>query len=653
MFMKKKGITTLICILFLITAVSVGTSIKTSKTNDMTPNQTLPSLTKTATKIPTSRCLKETLLPVIAPGEDTQTEKLEIWKQQAKLLASDGAGEDYFTSLGISLSGDTAVIGAWGDDDLGVDSGSAYVFIRTGSTWTEQTKLHASDETEGDAFGWCTAIEGDTAFIGAAGDNFLRGSVYVFTRTGSTWTEEAKLVAADGAAGDQFGYCISLSDDTAIIGANCDDDKGFDSGSAYVFLNIDSTWTQKTKLLASDGASLDSFGGEVSISDDTILIGSCFDDDNGFDSGSAYVYIQSGTTWVQQTKLLASDGAPSDYFSAYAVSLVNDTAVIGALGDDDNGADSGSAYVFTRNGTIWTEQEKLLPLDGASQDYFGESVSLSNDIVLIGAGGDDDNGINSGSAYVFNRTNTTWTQEAKLLTSDGSAGDNFGWVLTLEGDTAMIGAYYDDDNGIDSGSTYVFLRGNEPPVADFSWTPQHPQINQSITFDASTSYDPDGNITTFEWDWDSDGFYEENHTTSIATHFWTSLGSYPVTLRVTDQDNTTDIVTKTVYINGTINFDIIITGGFGAKGVITNTGTVTATKVQWTFTLTGGMLLLGKTKTGTVLTVAAGASTTVKDIPVLGFGKTTVKLDVTCEEETSGSKSVTATVLMFFVFGVK
>ncbi len=596
---------------------------------------------------------KNNLISILAPTTSIQTERLDSWKQQAKLLASDGAAEDYFSSLGISLSGDTALIGAWGDDDLGVDSGSAYVFIRTGSTWTQQAKLHGSDEAAGDAFGWCTAIEGDTAFIGAAGDSFLRGSVYVFTRTGSTWTEQAKLVATDGAAGDQFGYCISLSGDTALIGANCDDDKGFDSGSAYVFTRTDTTWIQQTKLLAPDGATLDSFGGEVGISGDTALIGSCFDDDNGFDSGSAYVFIRTGTTWVEEMKLLASDGAPSDYFSAYAVSLFNDTALIGALGDDDNGADSGSVYVFTRAGAIWTEQTKLLPVDGAAGDYFGESVSLSNDTVLIGSGGDDDNGGGSGSAYVFIHTNATWTQEAKLHASDGSAGDVFGWVVTLEENTAIIGAYHDDDNGVDSGSAYVFVRGNEPPVADFSWTPQNPQINQPITFDASTSYDPDGTITAFEWDWNNDGVYEESYPTSTATHSWTDMGSHPVTLRVADQCNTTDIITKTIMINGTINFDIIITGGFGAKAIITNNGSVNATKVQWAITLTGGVILLGKTKTGTVLSVAAGASTTVKDTPTLGFGKTTIKVEVTCAEGVSVTKSVAGTVFLFFVLGVK
>jgi len=244
-----------------------------------------------------------------------------------------------------------------------------------------------------------------------------------------------------------------------------------------------------------------------------------------------------------------------------------------------------------------------------------------------------------------------FAQEAKLLASDGSAGDVFGWDAALDGATGIIGAYYDDDNGADSGSTYVFIN-DKPPVADFSWNPQNPHTNQPITFDASASHDPDGTIATFAWDWNNDGIYEESHTTPTATHSWINPGSYPVTLRVTDEYNTSGIITKTVNVTGTVNFDIVITGGFGAKAVITNNGTLNATKVTWTFTLTGGLILLGKTKSATILSLATGAKTTVKDTPILGFGKTTLTVDVTCAEGTSVSRSVTGTVFLFFVLGI-
>ena len=174
--------------------------------------------------------------------------------------------------------------------------------------------------------------------------------------------------------------------------------------------------------------------------------------------GQRTYIIRTGTTWTQQAKLLASDGQAGDQFSRWAVSLDDDTALIGAEGDDDNGVDSGSTYVFTRTGTTWTQQAKLLAGDGATNDYFGNSVSLSGDTALIGAENDDDNGDNSGSAYMFTRTGTTWTQQQKLLASDGAAGDLFGYPVLLSGDTALITAVYDDDMGTNSGSVYEFTK---------------------------------------------------------------------------------------------------------------------------------------------------------------------------------------------------
>ena len=150
------------------------------------------------------------------------------------------------------------------------------------------------------------------------------------------------------------------------------------------------------------------------------------------------MFTRTGTTWTQQAKLLASDGAAGDRFGI--VSLSGDTALIGAHYDDDNGIDSGSAYVFTRTGTTWTQQAKLLASDGAAGDHFGASVSLDGDTALIGAHRMMTTELDSGSAYVFTRTGTTWTQQAKLLASDGAAGDWFGATVSLYGDTALIGA---------------------------------------------------------------------------------------------------------------------------------------------------------------------------------------------------------------------
>jgi len=387
-----------------------------------------------------------------------------VWTQQAKLIATDGASNDEF-GYSVALSGDTALIGAEGDDDNGSFTGSAYIFVHSGTTWMQQAKLTAADGVASDVFGRYVALSGDTALIGAIGDDdngSNSGSAYIFIRSGTVWTQQAKLTASDGTANDTFGRSVALSGDTALIGAEGDDDNGSFSGSAYLFVKPISGWattgTYNAKLTAADGAANDSFGRSVALSGDTALIGAIGDEDNGTTSGSAYIFVISGTTWVQQAKLTAADGAAGDTFGR-SVALSGDTALIGASGDDDNGSNSGSAYIFIRSGTVWTQQAKLTAADGAAADSFGRSVALSGDTALIGAHLDDDNGFSSGSAYLFVKPATAWvttTQTAKLTASDGASGDEFGWSVALDGDTALIGAYGDDDKGSFTGSAYIY-----------------------------------------------------------------------------------------------------------------------------------------------------------------------------------------------------
>ncbi|MCP4420127.1 MAG: tandem-95 repeat protein [Chloroflexi bacterium] len=377
--------------------------------------------------------------------------------QQAKVTASDGAADDHF-GYSVAVSGDTAVIGARGNDDNGSYSGSAYIFTRSGSTWSQQAKLTASDGAADDYFGQSVAVSGDTVVIGAWGDGddgFRSGSAYIFTRSGNTWSQQAKLTASDGAAEDYFGYFVAISGDTAVIGAWGDDD----SGSAYIFTRSGSTWSQQAKLIASDAAADDVFGTSVAASGDTVIIGASRDDDNGNSSGSAYIFTRSGSTWSQQAKLTANDGAADDIFGI-SVAVSGDTAVIGAYGDDDNGNYSGSAYIFTRSGSTWSQQAKLTASDGAADDFFGRSVAVSEDTAIISANGNDDNGSHSGAAYIFIRSGNTWSQQTKLTASDAAAIDNFGTSVAVNGDTAVIGAYLDDDNG----SAYVFA--TTPPAAN-------------------------------------------------------------------------------------------------------------------------------------------------------------------------------------------
>ncbi len=474
-----------------------------------------------------------------------------VWTETQSLLAADGAMGDIFGHF-VSLSGDTAVIGAHCDDDHGPDSGSAYVFTNSGTSWSQQAKLLAADGATNDYFGWSGALDGDTSIVGATGDDDNgadAGAVYVFIRSGTIWSQQQKILAEDGAAGDNFGYSVSLSGDTAVIGAPFDDDAGEYTGSAYVFVRSGTTWSQQAKIVPSGAVGGDYVGDAVFIEGDTLLIGAPFDNDNGVGSGSAYIFIRSGTSWNQQAKLLAEDGLDWDNFGT-SLSFSNETALIGADGDNEDQYDSGSAFVFTRTGTAWTQQAKLLPDDGEMYDFFGGACSVSGDIALIGAAFEDDNGDSAGSAYVFERSGTGWTQQQKLLASDGGVDDWFGGSVCVQGLTAFITAYGNDDSGIESGSAYVFTGAvsNEPPVANFSWTPQYPYVNNSVLFDASSSSDPDGTIVLYEWDWNSDGVYEESLTTQTVTHSWGSSGEYLVTLRVIDDGGASATKTQTITI---------------------------------------------------------------------------------------------------------
>ncbi len=330
--------------------------------------------------------------------------------------------------------------------------------------WSEQSKLLASDGEAVDRFGYTVSLGGETALVGAPWDDeggADSGAAYVFTRDGTSWTQQQKLIASDGASADLFGSAVSLCGEIALVGAPGANSFGPSSGAAYAFVRDGTSWTQQQKLTASDGEHGDWFGYGASLSGQTALVGATFDDDSGADSGAAYVFVRDGTSWTQQQKLSASDGAAEDYFGRQ-LSLGDGTALLGASQDDDSGADAGSAYVFVRDGTSWTQQQKLLASDGEAADQFGRQLSLSGEAALLGSRFDDDSGTDSGSAYVFVRCATSWTQHGKLTASDGAALDLFGFGVSLDGSTAGVGARLDDDSGTDSGSVYVFTVEKTP-----------------------------------------------------------------------------------------------------------------------------------------------------------------------------------------------
>lgn len=401
----------------------------------------------------------------LASGSPTPARGQCSPQELEKLTASDATVDDVF-GITVAISGDTAVVGAYTDDHAGgIDAGSAYVFVRSGGVWTQQAKLTADDAAAGDNFGISVSISGDTAVVGgyladhAGGTD--AGSAYVFVRSGTVWTQQTKLIALDSAATDYFGYSVALSGETAVVGGYLGDHAGgIDAGSAYVFTRSGTTWTQQAKLTASDAAATDQFGIAVTMSGDTAVVGANLDNSPASDAGSAYVFVRSGGVWNQQAKLTASDAQTVDQFG-FSVAVSDETALIGARFDDAPLSNAGSAYVFTRSGTTWAQQAKLVASDAVATDEFGIAVAVSGDTALVGAWHDDHpTKTDAGSAYVFVRSGALWTQHAKVIASDGEGVDHFGTSVAVNGDTALFGAEYATTPvDSDAGATYVFVLG--------------------------------------------------------------------------------------------------------------------------------------------------------------------------------------------------
>ena len=445
------------------------------------------------------------------------------WTQQAELVASDRASADFF-GYSVALSGNTGLVGAPGDDTAaGVDAGSAYVFLRSGTTWTQQAKLACTDPDIGENFGWAVAISGETALVGATWDVdspfFTVGAAYAFLRVGATWSQQAKLVvpdagllgyavaissntavvgapfsdtvggttagkaavfirngtswslqanllANDGSANDRAGFSVSISGETIVIGAdNADAPAANDAGGAYVFTRSGATWSQQAKLTSSDATNSNRFGYAVALSGTTLLVGEPRSDTfSSTDGGSAAIFVRNGTTWTQQVKL-AVGSTLSGANMGFSVALAGQTALVGAIQDNTPAANlAGSAYVFVRSGSGWIQQAKLFANEGESFDYFGLAVALFGETALVGApSSNPPAGLAAGSTFVFVRSGTTWSQQAKLTASDGAADHEFGWSVALSGDTALVGA---PEILFATGAAYVYVRNGT------SWSEQ-------------------------------------------------------------------------------------------------------------------------------------------------------------------------------------
>jgi RHS repeat-associated protein len=408
-------------------------------------------------------------------------------QQETKLTASDGANNDMFGDS-IAFSGNTVVVGAYQADlPSKADAGAAYVFVRSGSTWSQQAKLTASDSAAGAFFGNGVDIYGDTIVVGAdltdlAGGKTNAGAAYVFVRSGSTWSQQAKLTASDSAASDFLGANVGIYQDTVVASATSADLPGkSDAGAVYVFTRSGSTWSQQAKLTASDAAHAAFFGGSATIYGDTAVMGG---------PNSVYVFVRNGTTWSQQAKLAGNDTVSGDAFGG-SVRIYGDTMVVGARSADLPGmTNAGAVYVFERIGTVWTQQAKLTADDAAASDLFGWAVATDGNTIVVGAIGADPSGVlSAGAGYVFVRSGSTWSQQAKLTANDGVTSDQLGYFVDVSGGTFVLGAP-NDPAGTSHGAVYVFTN----PVASTNTGPD----DGPLAWSGEVYYDNSLNIRTGE-----------------------------------------------------------------------------------------------------------------------------------------------------------
>ncbi|MCG3137282.1 MAG: hypothetical protein HJJLKODD_01125 [Phycisphaerae bacterium] len=363
------------------------------------------------------------------------------------------ANENHFGSA-VAVSGNWAIASMLGTNPMNT---YAWIYHWNGSYYAPFKKITGSSGMTGamDA----VAMAGDYAALGSKGDSSLKGAVDVYFFNGSDWVHQQRLLASDGQPGDEFGCSIAIHQDYMVIGAQSDDDQGSNSGSVYVFHRVDNIWTQEVKLITSDGSANDALGFSVAIYQDRVIVGAPGDIISGEGIGSAYVFARNGLVWAQEEKLVALCDPTFQLFGV-SVEINADTAFVGAptFTPVESEVNTGSVFVFKYDGADWAQEQILIPqnLDGFS--LLGSSLSQSGNMLLVGAGLLGGMGTPPGMAYLYENTENSWNEIARLQKKDDTGQDAFGYSVSLDGDKALIGAPLDDSY---DGAVY-HLQINDP-----------------------------------------------------------------------------------------------------------------------------------------------------------------------------------------------
>ncbi len=412
--------------------------------------------------------LPEASAAAAADGPESLQREDPLFTQVAKLLASDGATSASF-GFSVAVDGATAVVGAPLANAAGVSyAGAAYVFVRDETGWVEQQKLVASDPQGSSEFGWSVAIDGETIAIGATWAYSTApagyGAVYVFVRSGTSWTEQAKLAP-------EIGPSVSIAGDTLLAGsyAHAEDwQVVLPANWAWVFVRSGTTWTEQQLLTGSLN-----FGMVVSVRDDSALIGGGND--------CPVVITRSGDTWTEQQTLLSLD-CPDDTYLARGVAINGDTLLVGAHREDIAAVeDAGSAYVMVRNGTTWSEQQKLMAAVAVEDQWFGRSVAIDGDRAVVAS---------RDAAYLFVRSGMTWVEVQELPV--GPTNSEQASPVSLSGDVAVVGAPEDDEMGAFAGAAFVFEKRDADLEINLTDSPDPVFTSGTLSYTLSvTNHGPD------------------------------------------------------------------------------------------------------------------------------------------------------------------
>ena len=376
----------------------------------------------------------------------------EYFENQIKLEANDKKSGDNF-GWSVSISENRAIIGSPFSKSR---TGSAYIYEYEGSDWTQKQKLVALDQQIDDRFGFSVSISGNTAIVGAPEEDTggsKVGAAYIYQYNGSKWNQKHKLqpFSFDKESGDNFGHSVAISGDTAIVGAPGESTGGGNAGAAYIYKYNGSIWLQTQKIQASDKRIGDFFGLSVAISGNTAIVSS----PHANYGGSVYIYQYNGSQWIEKTKLQGDNKEIGDYFGN-SVAISGNTAVVGVYGEKTESVRTGAAYIYQYNGSTWVKKTKLQASDKEKDDQFGRSVGISGDTVIVGAYGEDDLGNGAGSAYIYQYDGSNWVEKSKFQAEETEALDAFGISVGISGDTVIVGAMGEDTGGSNAGAAYIF-----------------------------------------------------------------------------------------------------------------------------------------------------------------------------------------------------